>query len=152
MAMSCRRFSPRRGTTLVEAVLGMALLGTLLVTMLVAGSRMTAQRGRVERRLEACQAADALLESWWTNRSALPRSASGDLPGRPGWTWRTTPVPSDGAKALEAEVLAVEVFAPGAGGPDREPAARVEILMPKIAEAAESGEKVNEQPLGTDAR
>ena len=48
--------------TLVEAALGMALLGTLLVALLVATGQMTAQRGRAERRLEACQAIDALLE------------------------------------------------------------------------------------------
>jgi hypothetical protein len=134
----------------------MALLGTLLVTLLVATSRMTTQRGRAERRLEACRAIDTLIESWWPKRGDLPRSGAGYVPGHPDWTWRTSLAPNDAAKTIAAEVVAVEVFVPGAT--DQEPAARVEILMPQAAKKAESeepgntGARSDEQPRGTDAR
>lgn len=146
----------RRGLTLVEAALAMALLGTLLVSLLVATSQMTAQRGRAERRLEACRAIDALLESWWSKRSDLPRTGTGYVSGHPDWTWRTSLVPNEVAKAIEAEVVAVEVFVPGT--PNQEPAARVEILLPPAASAAKSSQKAatertgarsDEQPRGT---
>ena len=131
----------------------MALLGTLLVSLLVDTARMTAQRGRAERRLEACRAVDALLESWWPKRGDLPRSGAGYVPGHPDWTWRTSLVPNEEAKNLAAEVVAVEVFVPGA--PDQEPAARVEILMPQATETGRSGAttptgaRSDEQPGGT---
>ncbi len=145
--------------TLVEAALAMALLGTLLVSLLVATSQMTAQRGRAERRLEACRAIDQLVESWWPKRADLPRSGSGYVPGHPDWTWRTSLVTNDRAKALGAEVVAVEVFVSEAA--NQEPAACVEILLTPATQKAgktepvgknKTGARSDEPPRGTDAR
>ena len=118
----------RAGATLVEALAGMVLLGTLLVAMLVAKGRLTIQAQRAENRLQACQVLDGLLEGWWPDRKALPRSDTGGVPERPGWRWRTQIVESQSADAMRAQVVAVEVFAPNTR--DRLPAARVEILLP----------------------
>ena len=86
--------------TLIEAVVGTALLGTVLVAVLMANSRLTAQDG-----------------------------VSGPVGGHGGWTWRTRVVESASAEKIDAEVVALEIFAP----PDRSrlPLARVEILLHK---------------------
>ena len=53
----------RHGVTLVEAVVGTALLGSLLVGILLADSRQRRQTWRGERRIKACAIADELLET-----------------------------------------------------------------------------------------
>jgi len=118
------------GLTLVEAACGMALLGSLLVGIILAGARLARQQGRAERRIEAAGIADALLAGWWANRDEFPRADAGDIPGRDGWRWRTQVVVRDETSALDAEVVALEVFAPQ-GAPEDAAAIRVEILLPK---------------------
>jgi len=125
----------RRGATLVEAVAGTALLGTLLVALLVVRARMTVQASRAALRVEACTIADGLLAGWWLDRDTLPRDDAGAVPDRPGWTWRAERVTDDEAAALDAEVVALSVYAPGQ--PPGLPAARVEILVPIHAQANE---------------
>lgn len=131
----------RRGMTLVEAVAGTAILGSLLVSILIGASRFQVQAGRAERRLEACGVADGLLEAWWANIGGFPRTGRGSVAGRDGWSWRTTLVENAGARALGGEVVALEVFGPG--GRTDEPAVRVELFLP---------EKKDETQTGSDAR
>ena len=106
----------------------MALLGTLLVSILVASGRMRKQSHAADLRVEACRMADDLLATWWQDRKNFPRSGSGDVPERPGWRWRTRVVESREAWAVYGEVVALEILSeaqPGAA-----PMARVEILLP----------------------
>ncbi len=134
MRRKCKIFSRRlpSGMTLVEVIVGTALLGTLLVSILLARGRLSVQTRRAEVRIEACAVLDGLLETWWSDRDRLPRAGEGAVPGRPGWSWRTRTVDREGAEVLRAEVVAVEVFrpAPGGGASGEPPAASVEILMP----------------------
>ncbi len=69
----------RRGMTLIEAVVGTALLGSLLVGILTADSRQRRQTWRAERRIEACSIADEWLETWWPKRDRMPRSGGGPI-------------------------------------------------------------------------
>ncbi|MBE3070513.1 MAG: type II secretion system protein [Planctomycetes bacterium] len=135
----------RRGVTLVEAVAGTAILGSLLVSILIGASRFQAQAGRAERRLEACRAADGLLETWWAKREEFPRSAQGAVPGRDGWSWRTRVVESEEARALGGEVVALEVFGPAGGA--GEAAVRVELVV-----AVKDEEERDETQARADAR
>ena len=118
----------RRGTTLVEAVAGTALLGCLLVAILVAHGRMTVQASRASLRVEACRIADRLLADWWLDTDQLPRDGSGAVAGHPGWTWRTQRLANDTAAALKADAVALSLFGPGQ--PAGLPAARIELLVP----------------------
>jgi len=129
----------RRGVTLVEAVVGTALLGSLLVGILLADARQRRQTWRAGRRIEACAVADELLEQWWRQPDSLPRSDSGSVSGHEGWTWRTHTATSRDARRMRAEVVVLEIFAPdlsqaqdsaAAAVLSREPAARVELLVP----------------------
>lgn len=135
----------KRGITLVEAVAGTALLGSLLVAVLIASSRLQVQRARSEARLAACGVADGLLEGWWEERDEFPRRAEGPVPGRDGWRWRTEVVENGAAADLGGEVVALEVFAPGGspgpaeGGQPLEPAVRVELVLPEAEDASKAG-------------
>jgi len=121
-----RRWS--RGLTLVEASLGLAILGTLLAAVVVGGARLTGAR----LRLEACRLADEMLSAWWAKREEFPRTGEGPVPGHERWRWRTRLVEHPQAAALGAEVVALELFV-SEGGDEAAgaapPAARVELLL-----------------------
>ena len=130
------------GLTLVEAVAGIALLGSMLAAILVASGRLQTQAARSERRAEACLIAEDLLGQWFDKPEKFPRSAEGDVRDRPGWRWRTytvTGARTEAARKLRADVIAVEVFSPGSPGspglardPNAAAAARVEIVLPAM--------------------
>ena len=136
-ACSLRPAASRRGATLIEALAGLAILGTLLVSVLLASGKMHRQRGRTAQRLEAVRVADRLLEGWWQKRDEFPRDGQGTVePGGDGraWSWRTTVVENEAARKLACEVVALEVFAPEAAAETpagKAPACRVEVLLPQ---------------------
>ena len=103
----------RRGATLVEAALGAALLGTLLVAMLMASGRLEADGARARLKSEACRMADQMLESWWQAPEKFPRTSEGAVPGDRGWRWRTRVVENEVAKTLKADMVALELFSQG---------------------------------------
>ncbi len=131
--MRCAQcWRPRgRGFTLVEAVAGTAILGSVLAAVLLASARMQAQARRAADRTEACRVADELLESWWPKRDKMPIGSEERVPSREGWTWRARSVRREMLGELEADVVAVEVFREGRGG--GEPAARVEVVLPNAS-------------------
>lgn len=131
----------RRGITLVEAIAGSAILGSLLVAILLGAARLQAQAARAQRRIDACRVADRILEGWWAKRDEFPRRAEGSVAGRPGWTWRTQVVENESARALRGEVVALAVFGPDTR--EGEPVAQVAVFLP---------EKEDEGQVGPDAR
>ena len=125
----------RCGLTLVEALLGTAILAALLVAILIGASRLHARMAAGENRMTACRIADGLLEKWWALKvEEFPRQSSDRVDGYPGWSWRTQVVANDAAKALMGEVVALEILPPGrTEGPGL---VRVEVLLPEKKEAA----------------
>ena len=110
--------------TLVEALAGIGLLGTLLVAILVAESRANRQAWAADRQMEACRAADELLHGWWAERKPPPAAGRGDVPGRDGWQWRTHTRPNPAAEQIGAQVVVLEVLRRG----EAEPAVTLELL------------------------
>jgi len=141
MCRSLRRPSrPRKpGVTLVETLVGTALLGSLLVSILMGVSRLEAQAGRAERRVTACRIADRLLETWWANQEAFPRNARGRIRSPRGWQWRTQVVENESAQALDGEVVAVEVYGPPQERQGPDPDVRVELILPEEEHVPETG-------------
>ncbi len=141
--------SRRRGVTLVEALAGAAILGTLLVCILVANARLTAQDRRSAERIEACRIADGLLGRWWSGGRRLARDAAGDVPGSAGWRWRMGVVTDEDAEVMDARIVRLEVFAPDTEGGT--PAVGVELLLAneEDEDKVENGE--DERAEGTDA-
>jgi len=122
--------SRRRGLTLVEVLAGAALLGTLLVAILVARGRLTAQNRLADERIEACAVLDELVADWWDKRAdePIPRNAGGVVPGRNAWQWRTRIVADREANGLGGEIVRVELFADSRTA--LTPAAAVDLLLP----------------------
>ena len=116
-----------RGVTLIETLVGALLLGTLLVSILLARGRMDIQARRAEDRLQAVSILEAVVEAWWSARE-FPPDGAGPILAAPGWHWRKTTIHSAEAEGLHAELVAVEVLANAA--PDAPPAARLELLVP----------------------
>jgi|WetSurMetagenome_2_1015567.scaffolds.fasta_scaffold28353_3 hypothetical protein len=124
----------RRGATLVEAALGAAILGTLLVAALVTSGRLETQGAHARQKSEACRMADRLLESWWQTPEKFPRTGGGPVPGQAGWRWRTRVVESDTAKSLKANIVALELFSQGRN--EERPDLVIEVLVPEAADEA----------------
>ena len=91
----------RRGFTLIEVVAAIALLGTLLVTVMTARQQFVRQSVDAQRKAEAIAAADALLTAWKVDWSGLPRASSGTLDG--GLAWHTEVVELDGLASISGE-------------------------------------------------
>lgn len=98
------------GMTLVEVVCGLALLGTLLASMLMAKARYTKQATVAERRLKAVRAADELLGEWWRDTSRFPRADAGSVAGDDEFSWRTRRVADAKLAELGVEVVRLEVI------------------------------------------
>jgi hypothetical protein len=112
MNRSCPVRRRRRGTTLLEVVLGLVVLSTLLVSLAVARSRFTRQWSDADRRLRLIDAGDKLMAEWLAGPpEAVPKSGRGTLPG--GGAWRTLRVPDAGAASLDSVVVRLELIEPG---------------------------------------
>jgi Tfp pilus assembly protein PilV len=120
------RTRDRRGTTLVEVLLGLALLGALLVSVLTARSRAARQTVIARAREDATRCADRLLTRWWADPANFPRSATGVMPDAPRFTWRTRVVDNPSARNLGASVVRLEVSDPDAP----EVLVAVDVLLP----------------------
>lgn len=116
----------RRGTTLIEVIAGLVILGTLLATMLVARSRFARQEKLATRRLQAIHALDAQIARWMDGpASAFPISTSGSLTESPNQIWRTRPVNRSSAKLLSAKAVHVEVIDPT----EKDPIVAIDLLL-----------------------
>lgn len=122
-----RTYTARRssGVTLIEAVAGTALLGTLLVSVLVADARLRRQSRSARLRAEACAIADGFLRNNWDRRAELLMVGEGGIPGKRGWRWRASPADIPGAERLDGRGIALEIIPP-----DRhDPAVQLALLV-----------------------
>lgn len=104
--------SGRRGLSLVEVIVGLALLATLVVGLFSALTLHQRQIHRAERDLHAQQIADRLLSSWFSvplGVSPVPRWSQGAVPGEPRWLWRTRPVGLVRVERRVVEVVRLEI-------------------------------------------
>lgn len=125
--------------TLVEAVLGSVVLGTLLVSILLARVQMEGQSRLAAQREAACGVLDELMSQWWSEPATLPLNESGPVEHRKGWRWKTRAQDRAEAAALGGRIVIVEVFAPGQR--DLKPAASIELLMPLPVKDEQTNEK-----------
>ena len=130
MQKPSRTYWPRQrrsGVTLVEALAGTALLGTLLAAILLANAGVRRQAMTADRRQEACRVADRLLDKWDATWPNLPCDTSGPVENEPLWNWRTTSIDNPQADSIGGQVLKVEVYK--TDQPDV--AVQVHLLLPK---------------------
>ena len=79
----------RAAFTLLELVVGMALLATLLVSVLLATAKHKRLIQLAADRHEAVRLADDLLANWYSSADGVPLNARGLVHNRSGWYWRT---------------------------------------------------------------
>ncbi|WP_010583131.1 type IV pilus modification PilV family protein [Schlesneria paludicola] len=116
--------------TLVEVVVGIALLATVLVAILTSFRTHSLQVRNAKERMKAIRIADELLSEWMA-ASRLPLlGQQGALFDPQGWSWRmvaTTEVQD--LMAIGAQTSRLEILAPNGLSEGRVVAA-VELLMP----------------------
>lgn len=116
-----RRYS---GATLIEAVAGLAILGSILVSLIVAGANFHRQNEAAKKIETACKLLDELLESNEKSLSRLADIGEGDLPEE-NWHWKAEILPSSANQLLNCRKMKLSAFAPDSEKPD----ATVEILI-----------------------
>lgn len=101
----------RPGLTLIEVMTALALLSTLLVTVLLGFTRNARhlRAALVQRR--AVAAVDALLYDWLQRGQDPPRQGEGDLPGMEGYRWETRVVSRKLRQSLGLEIVRLQVHA-----------------------------------------
>ena len=104
--MSKKRLT-RCGLTLIEVVAGIALLATLLVSILVAHKKHAEQVRLAQKRLDAIEQLDQLLAEWSAAGNWQPVGSAGDLAG---FKWRVEAADSRVPDELGSEVIRVELF------------------------------------------
>jgi Tfp pilus assembly protein PilV len=120
------RTRARRATTLVEVLLGLALLAALLVSILTVRSRAARQTVLARTRQDATRSADRLLTRWCADPATFPRGATGVMPDAPQFTWRTRVIDNQSARNLGASAVRLEVSDPDAP----EILIAVDVLLP----------------------
>jgi len=103
------RCSRAAGLTLIEVVAAIAILGTILVGIVLAKSRLTRQLVEADQRLAAVRAADELIAGWWTRDAGVPVDDAGVVDDHPEWSWRTHVMANPLIERWGARVVRVEV-------------------------------------------
>ena len=118
-----------RGVTLIEALAGLVILGTLLAGVTTARSRANEQYAQSQQRLAASRALDALIAQWYASpTSTVPLNAHGALPQAQHLQWRTTTRSDAATTPIHAVIARVEVFDPASRS--RLPLLSVDLLVP----------------------
>lgn len=130
MSKTCSE-SCRAGITLTEVVVSLALLGTLLVSLVVAHGRQTRQIREAQRRLQAADLVDAFLSDRFRDDVRWQGGAS---EGRLDETfrWRLVEKKDRAAARLKSVVMRLEVLSdlPRTASNER-PVLAVELLVPE---------------------
>lgn len=87
MRAFCRQ-SGRTALTLIEVVAGIALLATLLVSILTTHQLHADQVRSAQDRLTAIRLANDLLATWSVGGELPAIGTEEELPGMAGWRWR----------------------------------------------------------------
>jgi prepilin-type N-terminal cleavage/methylation domain-containing protein len=100
----------RRGLSLLEVLVALALMGSVLVSSLLAFSRHRRQLSIASKRIEATVAADQLVSRFASRRDGVPVRTRGSIDGKPGWIWQTSLIGTTTLANVPMRVVRVEVF------------------------------------------
>ena len=117
--------SVSRGLTLVEVVLGLSLLGTLLVSLILAHGRLLLEERRSLRKLEAIRSAEEFLRCSFSTMKT--RKGEGKLPEH-GFLWKTEVKDRGADGELPIEIVRLRIIDAKEGASDEVLA--VEIAVP----------------------
>ena len=86
---TCSTKCRARGLSLIEVMLGMAILGLFLTSIFIAQARLIRQSVIAKNKANVITAVDALLASWTLDWQNLPAEDTGTFPGHDQWQWQT---------------------------------------------------------------
>ncbi len=126
--------SPQRSVavTLVEVVVGLALMAGVVVSLLCARTRLLEERARAEAKLRAVSAARDLLVRWWQVPVSLPRTGAGEIEAT-DFRWRTETLERYDLRPLGAALLRLEILNAKPQLPPKEPPEPIltlELIVP----------------------
>ena len=122
--------------TLVEVVVGIALLAVLLVLILSSFRAHAAQVRAANLRMQAIRRADELLSTWTASGGIPAVGESEQVPNSPEWTWRIVrAAQSPELTQLGAESVRLEIVATPFAVEDL-PLTSVELVVPAEGAAA----------------
>jgi len=133
--MSTSPLQSRRAFTLLELVVGLALLATLVVGTLLALRLHQRQIASAERKIAAVAALDQLVASWYLAEQ-IPSNASGTTGPQNEWSWQAVIVQRRQIGPRGFAVVRVSLWpalpANGSGNapPTQAASASVELLIP----------------------
>ena len=105
----CFHCKGRRGLSLIEVVVSVALLSTLLVSLLSIRSRHVRQIRLASQKVLAAKLLDRQMAKWFDSETSLPVGEAGNFEGNELLSWRTFSLPDGNAwNALKVRVEAVE--------------------------------------------
>ena len=96
MSNPSKTFSRCCGTTLIEVLAAIALVGTLLTSVILAHAQHMRQLHHAERALAVSRSVDAMLAQWWVPPATSPedeQDAAADTESRAPSTVRDTETP-----------------------------------------------------------
>ncbi|TWU58092.1 prepilin-type N-terminal cleavage/methylation domain-containing protein [Rubripirellula reticaptiva] len=123
--MRCSRYSfcsaarvgrSSTGFTLLEVLVGLAIMASVLVSSLLAFAAHQRARRFAEAKLAAVGVADELLFQLSGGRGGIPPAGRGVVPGRSGWWWQTELVGLAAPAGIPMSVVRfriIEATAPG---------------------------------------
>jgi type II secretory pathway pseudopilin PulG len=118
--MSKNSWTPcaRTGITLIEVVAGLALLSTLLVSILAAYRGHAAQVRAAHDRLQAAQALDRLLGQWTASGQWPPAGSEEALTEPKDLVWRVVAEPPVTLQVVSLDTVRIEVARAAQGPPE----------------------------------
>ena len=115
------------GATLLEVLVGLALIGSLAVAMVIARSNLVAQEALAQHKIAATAMADRLMNTWWDNPAMLPRHDEGqERYGKTALRWRTRTIEHEPHPVLAYDLVRLEIL----HGDSEEPVLVLEVVCP----------------------
>lgn len=103
----CNRY--RKALSLIEVVVGLSLLGGLLVSVVIATSRIAVQNRAVQQRRHAIDALDRLLVGLENRSIGLQGKQAGPIPDFAALEWRAVPIENSTNLALLTRQVKITV-------------------------------------------
>lgn len=100
----------RRGLSLLEVIAALVLMGTIVVTTLLAFSKHRRQLALSKERLQAAEIAEELLPQLIRSERGIVAGQRGTIAGRPDWFWQTSLVGTTVVATLPMHVIRFEIY------------------------------------------